>query len=176
MKDETNARRAAPVFQNTTVADFLGLTKEEEMLVEVHVLLAALVRKQRVECGLTQTQLAKCLGTRQQAVARLESGVGSVTIDALASAFLACGGSPEEIACIWVEAARNIEEEHAHAGKSNDRRDGIFHLSNWTPARQPHRANTEVMTGRLIRTADYPQHLREASRAAQIEAPSRLAA
>jgi transcriptional regulator with XRE-family HTH domain len=50
-----------------------------------------LVREARRRAGLTQTQLAERVGTTQSAIARLERGVGSPTLERISELVGACG-------------------------------------------------------------------------------------
>lgn len=81
-----------------SAAEFLGLTPEEEALVETKARLAALVREQRERAQLTQTELAKRIGSSQSRVAKIEAGDPSVSADLLLRAVFASGGSTSSVA------------------------------------------------------------------------------
>ncbi len=80
-----------------TVAEFLELTPEESALVEIKLALSKKLRQRR-ESLMTQSELAKRLGSSQPRVARAEAGHGSVSLDLLVRAMLATGATPQEIA------------------------------------------------------------------------------
>lgn len=78
--------------------DFLKLTPDEAALVEMRLALSRNLRERRVKTGLTQTALAKQLGSSQSRVAKLEAGDGSVSLELLIRALLAVGASRKDVA------------------------------------------------------------------------------
>ena len=81
-----------------TVREFLGLTKAEEALVELKLTLSRGLKERRARRRLTQTQLARLLGSSQSRVAKMEAGDPSVSIDLLVRSLLAMGASAKEVA------------------------------------------------------------------------------
>lgn len=79
-------------------AAFLSLSREESALVEMRLALSRTLRERRLAAGLTQTALAKQLGSSQSRVAKLEGGDASVSLELLIRALLAVGASRKEIA------------------------------------------------------------------------------
>ena len=79
-----------------TVAELLGMTSEDEALVEIRLALSQQVRKRRMK-KMTQSELAVKLKSSQPRVAKVEAGDDSVSIDLLMRALLATGASPKEI-------------------------------------------------------------------------------
>ncbi|HEY4215540.1 MAG TPA: helix-turn-helix transcriptional regulator [Gemmatimonadaceae bacterium] len=79
-------------------AAFLKLTPEESALVEMRLALSQSLRERRVAAGLTQTVLAKQLGSSQSRVAKLEAGDPSVSLELLIRALLAAGVSRKDVA------------------------------------------------------------------------------
>jgi DNA-binding XRE family transcriptional regulator len=73
---------------------FLGLTPEEEALVEIRLALGDEVRESRKRANLTQVALAKRLGSSQSRVAKIETGDTTVSIDLQMKALLAAGSKP----------------------------------------------------------------------------------
>jgi transcriptional regulator with XRE-family HTH domain len=69
------------------------------------VVLAAALREKRAAAGITQTQLAVQLGTKQPNVARMEEP-RNVTIDSLFAALLTMGMPLTDIAGLVAEACR----------------------------------------------------------------------
>lgn len=79
-------------------AAFLKLTPEEAALVEMRLALSKSLRERRLDAGLTQTRLAKQLGSSQSRVAKLEAGDASVSLELLIRALLAVGASRKDVA------------------------------------------------------------------------------
>ncbi len=80
--------------------DFLGLSAEEQLIVEVRVALASSIRELRAKIGLTQDQLAKRLGSSQSRVAKMEAGDPSVAIDLLMRALFSLGRTRPQVASV----------------------------------------------------------------------------
>lgn len=81
-----------------TAADFLELSPEEARYVEMKLALTDALRTRRAAKHLTQTALAKLLGSSQSRVAKMEAGDPTVSVDLLLRSLLALGASPREIA------------------------------------------------------------------------------
>lgn len=79
-------------------ADFLGLSEEETALVEMRLALSQSLKERRLASGVTQTTLAKQLGSSQSRVAKLEAADPSVSLELLIRALLAVGASRKEVA------------------------------------------------------------------------------
>jgi DNA-binding XRE family transcriptional regulator len=79
-------------------AAFLELTPEEAALVEMRVALSRSLKKRRLAAGLTQTTLAKQLGSSQSRVAKLEAADPSVSLELLIRALLSVGASRRDVA------------------------------------------------------------------------------
>ena len=79
-----------------SVEDFLKLTQEEGMLIEMKLALASSLRERR-RSQMTQAQLAQRIESSQPRVARAEQGDQSVSFDLLLRAILATGATPQEI-------------------------------------------------------------------------------
>lgn len=78
--------------------EFLGLSDVEARLVQARLGLSAAVRRYRLANRLTQTQLAKALGSSQSRVAKLEAGDASVSLDLLIRALFTLRAPAREIA------------------------------------------------------------------------------
>ena len=78
-------------------AEFLGLTDEEREYVEMKLRLCQALRARRKETALTQTELARRLGSSQSRVAKMEAGDPSVSIDLLTRSLIALGATRREI-------------------------------------------------------------------------------
>ena len=78
--------------------EFLGLSAEEALLVEIKVSLAAELRKRRLRAGWTQTRAAGEIGSSQSRLAKMESAETSVSIDLLVRALLELGATRKDVA------------------------------------------------------------------------------
>ena len=79
-----------------TVWDFLELSPEEEILVEIKLALSRSLKERR-QSLMTQSELAEKIHSSQPRVANAENGDASVSIELLIRAILATGASPQEI-------------------------------------------------------------------------------
>jgi len=106
MRKEKRERLNAAGWRVGDASDFLGLTKEEAAFVEMKLALADSVRRRRQARRLTQTQLAKKLGSSQSRVAKMEAADSSVSIDLLMRALLEMGASRAEVARMLTKRVR----------------------------------------------------------------------
>ena len=83
-----------------TVGEFLHLTPEESVYIELKLRLGESLKRRRQKKKLTQMQLAKIVKSSQSRVAKMESGDPSVSVDLLIRSLLALGASNREIAKI----------------------------------------------------------------------------
>jgi DNA-binding XRE family transcriptional regulator len=81
-----------------TAAEFLHLTPEEELYVELKASLSQQLRRRREKSHLTQRELARMLKSSQSRIAKMEKGDPSVSIDLLIKSLLALGTTRREIA------------------------------------------------------------------------------
>lgn len=81
-----------------TAAQFLNLTPEEELYVELKASLSQQLKRRREESHLTQQELARMLKSSQSRIAKMEKGDPSVSIDLLIKSLLALGTTRREIA------------------------------------------------------------------------------
>lgn len=79
-----------------TVTDFLELTPEETVFVEIKLALSRSL-KQRRQKLMTQTELASKIGSSQPRIAKAENGDATVSIELLIRAMLATGATPQDI-------------------------------------------------------------------------------
>lgn len=80
-----------------SVQDFLELTDEEMALIEMCLTLADSVKQRRQSQGLTQSELAKKLGSSQSRVAKMEAADVSVSLELLIQSVLKLGASRQEV-------------------------------------------------------------------------------
>ena len=98
MKKEKKARLERAGWKVGTVRELLGLSKAEEALVDLKLILSRGLRVRRARRGLTQAQLARILKSSQSRVAKMEAGDPSVSIDLLIRSLLAMGTTQKELA------------------------------------------------------------------------------
>ena len=78
--------------------EFLGLTTEEAVLIDLKLALGDLVRSARQRARLSQQALANRLGSSQSRVAKLEAGDASVSLDLIVKAALVAGARRSDLA------------------------------------------------------------------------------
>lgn len=88
----------ASEWQQGTVSDFLGLSPEESLYVEMKAALAVRLHRRRSEQQLTQKEVAIMIGSGQSRIAKMEKAAASVSIDLLIRSLLALGADRKEIA------------------------------------------------------------------------------
>ena len=81
-----------------SAVDFLKLTPEEAMYVELKLRLSESLRKRRRGRKLSQTALARLIRSSQSRVAKMETGDPSVSLDLLIRSLLALGASEKDLA------------------------------------------------------------------------------
>lgn len=89
-----------------TASEFLELSEEESRYVEMKLSLAAAVRELRERQALTQTALARTLGSSQSRVAKMEAADRSVSMDLMVRSLLRIGATPAQIAT-WIRRAED---------------------------------------------------------------------
>ena len=77
--------------------DFLRLSDEETMLVELKVKLTDAIKASRQKRGLSQLDLARKMGSSEPRVAKIEAGDPSVSLDLIVRAFFATGATRREL-------------------------------------------------------------------------------
>jgi DNA-binding XRE family transcriptional regulator len=98
MKPEKKRRLEEKGWRVGSAEDFLELTPDEVAMVELRLKLADAVKLLRKDKHLTQTQLAKLMGSSQSRVAKLEAAADSVSLDLLIRSFLAMGATTDDLA------------------------------------------------------------------------------
>jgi len=77
--------------------DFLKLSDEEAMLVELKLSLTTALKEARQKRRLSQTDLAQRIGSSQSRVAKIEAGDPSVSLDLIVRALFAAGATRQEL-------------------------------------------------------------------------------
>ncbi|HIK12329.1 MAG TPA: helix-turn-helix transcriptional regulator [Oscillatoriaceae cyanobacterium M33_DOE_052] len=79
-----------------TVSDFLDLTPEETILVEIKLALSKSLKERRQKM-MTQSELAGKIGTSETRIAKAENSDASVSLELLIRSILATGATPKDI-------------------------------------------------------------------------------
>jgi hypothetical protein len=97
MNSAKKARLEAAGWKVGTAEEFLGLSKVEAAIVEAKLALARKLKERRLRTRLTQTVLARRIGSSQSRVAKVEAGDPSVSFDLLIKALFATGASRRQL-------------------------------------------------------------------------------
>ena len=81
-----------------SASEFLGLSTEEEAVIDLKLALARAIREERSKRSLSQHQLGRLLGSSQSRVAKMEVGDPSVSIDLLVRSLLKMGATRRDLA------------------------------------------------------------------------------
>jgi predicted XRE-type DNA-binding protein len=100
MNSAKKARIEAAGWRVGTAGDFLDLSAAEVIYVELKLALANTLRERRQDRRLSQTQLAKVLGSSQSRVAKMEAADATVSADLLIRSLLALGSTRRELATV----------------------------------------------------------------------------
>ena len=92
MKKEKRDSLEAAGHQFVSVKDFLGLSEEENQIVELRVAISRRLRRLRETHNLTQAELAARIHSSQSRVAKIEAGTAGVSLDLMIRGFFAAGG------------------------------------------------------------------------------------
>ena len=107
--DRTKRKRLeAAGWRIGSAAEFLELSSAEEQLVAMKLALSSKLRKARERRKITQTDLAKRMGSSQSRVAKMESGDPSVSLDLLVQGLLAVGATRSEIAAAFTSPKKAV--------------------------------------------------------------------
>jgi predicted XRE-type DNA-binding protein len=98
MKKSKKKRLEQAGWKVGSTAEFLGLSAEEATVLEVKLALAQSLRKQRQAREMTQSEVAKLLGSSQSRVAKMEAADPEVSIDLLIRCLAAMGVSRRNLA------------------------------------------------------------------------------
>jgi len=96
MNQQTREKLEDKGWKVGTVSDFLELSPEEAILVEIKLALSHSLKERR-QSLMTQSELAEKIHSSQPRVANAENGDASVSIELLIRAILATGASPQDI-------------------------------------------------------------------------------
>jgi hypothetical protein len=98
MKNSKRQKLEAAGWQVGSTAGFLGLSREEELLIDMKLALAKKLKARRQARRLTQLQVAERLGSSQSRIAKMEVADKSVSLDLLVRSLLSLGATRQDIA------------------------------------------------------------------------------
>ena len=98
MEKEKKERLEKKGWKVGDIDDFLQLDKTELAIIEMKVALAKAVVKKRKKAKISQTNVAKMIGSSQPRVVKIEQGDKNVSFELLLKTFLALGATKKEIA------------------------------------------------------------------------------
>lgn len=98
MEQAKRQRLQARGWKVGTVQDFLELSDEEALLIDIKARLAVALSQLRQKRKLTQIDLARLLRSSQSRVAKMEAGDRSVSFDLLIRALLTLGSTRQDLA------------------------------------------------------------------------------
>jgi len=97
MNKEKRAALEAAGWVIGNAEDFLELTVEERLLVELRIAVSRAVRARRGRQKLTQIQVARKLKTSQPRFAKIEAGAPDVSLDLMFRGLFALGGTLKDL-------------------------------------------------------------------------------
>jgi DNA-binding XRE family transcriptional regulator len=122
MKSSKRQKLEAAGWKVGSASDFLGLSREEESLIDMKIALANQFKLRRRERKMTQSEVAKRLGSSQSRIAKMEVADKSVSLDLLVRSLLSLGETRQEIAgtlgltVTKKKSNRSAAKKHAVAG------------------------------------------------------------
>ncbi len=97
MKQDRKRQLEKAGYKVGSTQEFLGLTDEESAYIETKVLLAKSFKELRQSKKVSQTEMAKLIGSSQSRVAKMEAGDPSVSTDLLFRGMFALGATRKDI-------------------------------------------------------------------------------
>ena len=117
-KEKRKALEAAG-FEFGDAADFLELTHEEQMLVELRLKLAETIRYRREQSNLSQKQVAAKIKSSQPRIAKIEMASSDVSLDQMFRGLFAVGGSIQDLTVSPSSNRRKTSQAPRHKGKKS---------------------------------------------------------
>jgi DNA-binding transcriptional regulator YiaG len=98
MKQSKRKKLEAKGWKVGTAADFLNLSPEEELFIDMKLSLSHSLKELRMRKHMSQIDFAKLIKSSQSRVAKMEAGSASVSFDLLIKSLLALGASEKDLA------------------------------------------------------------------------------
>ena len=83
--------------EEVTRPELLGLTPEDEAIVNIRLALHRKLKEARARSGLSQAALAQRIGSSQSRIAKAEAGSREISLDLILRAAIASGATSREI-------------------------------------------------------------------------------
>jgi predicted XRE-type DNA-binding protein len=93
-------------YRDVSLGEFLGLSQAEEELIEMKYQLTKALEELRKSAGVTQSELARKMGTKQPAVARMINSAEKVSLDTILTGFFALGKNRRDVARLIAASGR----------------------------------------------------------------------
>jgi ribosome-binding protein aMBF1 (putative translation factor) len=100
MDRSKRSRLEAQGWKVGTVQEFLDLSPQEALLIDIRARLAAALAARRSKQELTQAELARRIRSSQSRVAKMEAADSSVSLDLLIRSLLALGATRKDLAAV----------------------------------------------------------------------------
>ena len=100
MRKAKREKLAARGWRVGSAQEFLGLSKEEALFIEIKLALARSLWARRQRIGWSQAEVARRIRSSQSRVAKMEAGDALVSIDLLVRSLLAIGATRRDVARI----------------------------------------------------------------------------
>ncbi len=84
-------------YRITDTKEFLHLSDAEASLIELKITLMERLRKIRTEKKISQSELAKRVGSSQSRIAKIEAAASDVTLDLIIKALFVLGENPKKL-------------------------------------------------------------------------------
>ena len=98
MKQSKRKKLEAKGWNVGTAAEFLNLSPEEELFIDMKLSLSHSLKELRMRKHMSQVDFAKLIKSSQSRVAKMEAGSASVSFDLLIKSLLALGASEKDLA------------------------------------------------------------------------------
>ncbi|MFT4606167.1 MAG: ribosome-binding protein aMBF1 (putative translation factor) [Rhodothermales bacterium] len=97
MQKEKKKKLEASGWRVAGTSDFLGLSESEAEFIEFKLALARKVKERRLSQGLSQSGLAKAMGSSQSRIAKLEAADASVSADLMLKSYFLLGAKRRDV-------------------------------------------------------------------------------
>ncbi|HKS09744.1 MAG TPA: helix-turn-helix transcriptional regulator [Pyrinomonadaceae bacterium] len=122
MNEAERKRHEEAGWQVGTVQDFLGLTDEEALYIELRVLLAKALKVRRQAAKLSQKAVAKAMKSSQSRIAKAEANDPTVSVDLLIRSLIALGANLAELGRILDLQEADFRYDSGTARRSTKRK------------------------------------------------------